>query len=63
MSLIDKSKKINLEEKMSEENNYGINDPKILQIFKGLSKIEKNAISKLSPKEREKYFKILLYNV
>jgi mRNA (guanine-N7-)-methyltransferase len=60
MSLIDKSKKNNLEEKMSEENNYGITDPKILQIFKGLSKIEKNAISKLSPKEREKYFKILL---
>ena len=60
MSSIDKSKKSNLEQKMNKESEYGITDPKILEIFKGLSKIEKNAISKLSPKERERYFKMLL---
>ena len=41
MSLIDKSKKSNLEQKMIEENTYGITDPKLLQILRGLSKIEK----------------------
>ena len=51
MSLIDKSKKTNLEQKMNKENSLEISDPVLNEFYKGLNEVQQGIIKKL-PEER-----------
>lgn len=52
MSSIDKSKNLILEQKMSKENNLGINDPVLLEYYKSLNEVQQGIYQKLSDDKR-----------
>jgi len=52
MSSIDKSKNPILEQKMSKENNLGINDPVLLEYYKSLNEVQQGIYQKLSDDKR-----------
>ena len=45
MSSIDKSKNPILEQKMNKENSLGINDPVLIEFYKGLNEIQNRTLT------------------